>query len=87
MGYLATGEIFENMLQLKGFGLYFEGVRLENGSFHIEIMISATCRARWDSRGFGGKLPEKILKWLMQSGEFCDRCSTVSFPIVDQIKS
>ena len=27
MGYLlATGEIFENMLQLKGFGLYFEGV-------------------------------------------------------------
>ena len=26
MGYLATGEIFENMLQLKGFGLYFEEV-------------------------------------------------------------
>ena len=26
MGYLATGENFENMLQLKGFGLYFEGV-------------------------------------------------------------
>ena len=26
MGYLATGEIFENMLQLKGFGLYFEGI-------------------------------------------------------------
>ena len=26
MGYLATGEIFENMLLLKGFGLYFEGV-------------------------------------------------------------
>ena len=24
MGNLATGEIFENMLQLKGFGLYFE---------------------------------------------------------------
>ena len=26
MGYLATDEIFENMLQLTGFGLYFEGV-------------------------------------------------------------
>ena len=26
IGYLATGEIFENLLQLKGFGLYFEGI-------------------------------------------------------------
>ena len=26
MGYLATGEIFENVLQLKRFGLYFEGI-------------------------------------------------------------
>ena len=26
MGYLATGEIFENMLKLKRFGLYFEGI-------------------------------------------------------------
>ena len=26
MGYLATGEIFENMLQLKGFGLHFKGI-------------------------------------------------------------
>ena len=26
MGHLATGKIFANMLQLKGFGLYFEGV-------------------------------------------------------------
>ena len=25
MGYLATGQIFENMLQLKSFSLYFEG--------------------------------------------------------------
>ena len=24
--YLATGEIFENILQLKRFGLYFEGI-------------------------------------------------------------
>ena len=26
MGYLATAEIFENMPQLKGFGLYFAGI-------------------------------------------------------------
>ena len=38
--YLATGEIFENMLQLMRFGLNFEGI--ENGHFHIEIMMSAT---------------------------------------------
>ena len=26
MGHLAPGEIFENILQLKRFGLYFEGI-------------------------------------------------------------
>ena len=26
MGHLAPGEIFENMLQSKHFGLYFEGI-------------------------------------------------------------
>ena len=26
MGYIATGKIFENILQLKHFGLYFEGI-------------------------------------------------------------
>ena len=26
MGHLAPGEIFDNMLQLKRFGLYFEGI-------------------------------------------------------------
>ena len=33
MGYLATGEIFENMLrlQLKRFGLYFEGIMNRKG--------------------------------------------------------
>ena len=40
MGYLRTGEIFENMLQLKRFSLYFEGImNIENGYFYIEIMI------------------------------------------------
>ena len=37
MGYLATGEIFENMLQLKRFG-----IMNRNGYFHIEMMLSAT---------------------------------------------
>ena len=31
MGYLATGEIFENMLQLNRFGLYFEGIMNRKG--------------------------------------------------------
>ena len=40
MGYLVTGESFENMLQLKRFSLYFEGImNIVNGYFHIEIMI------------------------------------------------
>ena len=39
MGYLAPGDIFKNMLQLKRFGLYYEIIL--NGYYHIEIMISA----------------------------------------------
>ena len=42
MGYLATGEIFENLLQLKHFGYNLKELLIENGYFHIEIMISAT---------------------------------------------
>ena len=43
MGYLATGEMFENMLQLKRFGLYFEGIINRKWLLsYIEIMISAT---------------------------------------------
>ena len=30
-GYLAAGEIFEDMLQLKRFGLYFEGIMNRKG--------------------------------------------------------
>ena len=42
LGYLATGEIFENMLQMKHFGLYFDGIMNRKWLyFHIEIMISA----------------------------------------------
>ena len=31
MGYLATGKIFENILQLMRFGLYFEGIMKRKG--------------------------------------------------------
>ena len=31
MEYLATGEFVENMLQLKRFGLYFEGIMNRKG--------------------------------------------------------
>ena len=48
MGYLATGGIFENMIQLNRFGSHFEGI-INDISYR-------------DARGFGGMLPEKILK-------------------------
>ena len=41
MGYLAPGKMFENILQLKRFGLYYERI-LNSKWLHIEIMISAT---------------------------------------------
>ena len=58
MGYLATGEIFENMLQVKGFGLYFEGV------LNRKCLLSYKNNdiSYRDAMGFGGMLPEKILK-------------------------
>ena len=31
MGHLAIGKIFENILQLKRFGLYFEGIMNRKG--------------------------------------------------------
>ena len=41
MGHLARGEIFENMLKLMSFCVYFERiVNTNNDYFHIEIMIS-----------------------------------------------
>ena len=60
MGYLhvAPGEIFENMLQLKRFGLYFE--RILNGKWLLSYRNNDISYK--DARGFGGMLPEKILK-------------------------
>ena len=42
MGYLATGEIFKNMLQFKRFGLYFEGIMNRKWLLSYRIMKSAT---------------------------------------------
>ena len=58
MGHLALGEIFENMLQLKRFGLYFEGILIRKWLLlYRNIDISYR-----DARGFGDKLPAKIWK-------------------------
>ena len=42
MWYLAPDEMFDNMLQLMRFSVYFEGIlNTNNGCFPIKIMISA----------------------------------------------
>ena len=58
MGYLATGEIFENKLQLKGFGLYFEGIM--NSKWLLSYRNNDI--GYKDGRGFRSMLLEKILK-------------------------
>ena len=42
MGYLAPDKIFENMLQLKRFGLYFEKILNSKWLLSYRIMISTT---------------------------------------------
>ena len=58
MGYLVTREIFENMLQLKRFGLDFE--RIMNRKWLLSYRNNDISYR--DARGFGGILLEKILK-------------------------
>ena len=42
MGYLAPGEMFDNMLQLIRVSVYFQEIlNTNNGYFHIKIMILA----------------------------------------------
>ena len=41
MGHLAPGETFENIMQLKHLVYILKEFWIENGYFHIEIMISA----------------------------------------------
>ena len=66
LAVLATGEIFENMLQLKCFGLYFEGIM--NRKWLLSYRNNDISYR--DARGFGSMLPENISKWLTQSGAF-----------------
>ena len=58
MGYLATGEIFENILQLKRFGLYFKGIMNRKWLFSYRNNDISYI----DAGGFGSMLPEKSLK-------------------------
>ena len=66
MGYLAIGNIFENILQLKRFRLYFKRIPnvkglLSNRNSDISYK---------DAKRFLSIFPKKILKLLMQSGAF-----------------
>ena len=59
MGYLVPVEMFDNMLQLMRFSVYFQGVlNANNGYFHIKIMIfhMHTCD------GARGNVPSKKIK-------------------------
>ena len=58
MGYLATGEISENMLQLKRFDLYFK--RIINTKWLTSYKNNDISDR--DARGFGSMLPEKFFK-------------------------
>ena len=59
VGYIAPGEIFENLLQLKRFGLYFEGI--PNRSQKIALFIYRCNDISYrDAKRFVGMLPEKF---------------------------
>ena len=58
MGDFASSEIFENMLKLKRFGLYFEGIM--NRKWLLSYRNNDISYR--DAREFGSMLPEKILK-------------------------
>ena len=56
MGYLAPGKMFDNMLELMRFSVYFEGIlNTNNGYFHIKIMIISGTHAR----GLVGMFPQR----------------------------
>ena len=58
MGYLAPGEIFENMLQLKRFSLHFEGIL--NRKWLLSYRNNDISYR--DAMRLGDMLPKKILK-------------------------
>ena len=42
MGYLAPSQMFDNMLQLMHFSVYFKGIlKTNNGYYYLKIIISA----------------------------------------------
>ena len=56
IGYLAPGDIFVNMLQLKHFGSYFERILNRKWLLSYRNLISATemleCLGAWSPRKF-----------------------------------
>ena len=56
MGYFATDEIFRNILRLKRFGLYFEGIM--NSKWLLSYRNNDISYR--GARGFGGMLPRKF---------------------------
>ena len=66
MGYLASGEMFDNMLQLMRFSVYFKGIlNTDNGYFHIKIiMISA-------GHMLGGSWACSLRKFLKKNATWC----------------
>ena len=60
--------MFDNMLQLIRFSVYFKGIlNTDNGYFHIKLMISA---AHMLARGLVGMFHQKIFEKRMQLGAF-----------------
>ena len=68
MVLITTGEMFDNMLQLMHFSVYFKGIlNTDNGYFHIKIMISCSGT---HARGLVGMFPQKNFEKKMQLGAF-----------------
>ena len=62
---IASGEMFDNMLQLMRFSVYFKGIlNTDNGYFHIKIMISA-------GHMLGGSWACSIRKFLKKNATWC----------------
>ena len=61
----APGEMFDNMLQLIRFSVYFKGIlNTDNGYFHIKLMISA-------AHMLGGSWAWSLRKFLKKNATWC----------------
>ena len=64
-GTSAPGEMFDNMLQLMRFSVYFKGIlNTYNGYFHIKLMISA-------AHMLGGSWACSLSKFLKKNATWC----------------